>query len=83
VDQGAEGRLAHVGASAELDTVADEIVQVVNVMDGLNRFRFTHEPELLAAWESASNVFATPRSADTEPESGVTPPAGSKVQPAA
>jgi hypothetical protein len=83
VEQGSHGRLAHVGASAELDTVADEVMQVVKVMNGLNRFRFANAPESLAAWESASNTVATPRPA---PE-GVTPqdplPAGGEVRPAA
>lgn len=61
VQQGTEGRRAHVGASAELDAVADEVVQVVKVMDALNRLRFASDPEALAAWESASNVVAAPR----------------------
>lgn len=37
VEQGTQGRAAHVGASAELDNVAGEVVQIVDVMDGLNR----------------------------------------------
>ena len=37
VAQGTDGRRAHVGASADLDSVADEIVQVVRVMDALTR----------------------------------------------
>ena len=82
VDQGAEGRSAHVGASAELDTVANEVVQVVNVMSGHNRLRFAHDSELLASWESVSNVLATPRG-DGKPATGATPPAGGEVRPAA
>ena len=39
-----------------------KIVQIVRVMDGLNRYRFMGDPALLAAWGSASNVVATPRS---------------------
>lgn len=84
--QGTEGRRAHVGASAELDTVADEIVHVVRLMDGLNRYRFENDPESLAAWESASNVVATPHPAEDKPESGTpaTPPqSGGEVRPAA
>jgi hypothetical protein len=81
VDQGAGGRSAHVGASAELDAVGNEIVQVVNVMSGTNRTRFAQDPELMAAWESVSNVFATPR-ADAKPTTP-TPPAGGDVRPAA
>ncbi len=64
VESGAEGRRAHVGASAELTAVADEVFQIVNVMDGLNRYRFMNDAELLAAWESASNVLAAPRAAE-------------------
>jgi len=53
-------------------------------MDGLNRYRFMNDAELLAAWESASSVAATPRagtSAGTGPEAG--PPAGGEIRPAA
>lgn len=77
VEQGAEGRRLHVGASAELRALADEIVQVVKVMSGLNRLRFAADGERLAAWESASSVAATPR---TPPAA---PPSGEEVQPAA
>ncbi len=55
-------RQSQVAASAELRAPADEIVQIVRVMDGLNRYRFMGDPALLAARESASNVVATPRS---------------------
>lgn len=82
VEQGTVGRIAHVGASAELVTVAEEVVQVVKVMNGLNRFRFASQPELLAAWESASNVFATPR-AEVKPEDPSTPATGGADRPAA
>ncbi|HKP49464.1 MAG TPA: hypothetical protein VJU17_05565 [Gemmatimonadales bacterium] len=69
-EQGAAGRRVHVGASAELDVVADEVVQIVKVLDGLNRFRFARDPELLAAWKSASNVTDSPRQAEKTPPSG-------------
>jgi hypothetical protein len=69
VAQGVEARRQHVGASADLDAIADEIVQVVQVMVGFQRLRFAHDPERLAAWESASSVFAAPRSAESA-ESG-------------
>jgi hypothetical protein len=63
VEQGAHGRQAHVGASSDLEAVASEVVQVVNVMDGMNRFRFAGQPEPLSAWEKASSITATPRTA--------------------
>ena len=93
LEQGAAGRLSRVGATAELDSVSDEIVQIVKVMNGLVRLRFAHQSELLAAWDSASNVFATPRfekpESDGSPTSGGTHPSGGtapssgEVRPAA
>jgi hypothetical protein len=83
VEQGTEGRRAHVGASAELDTVADEVVQVVKVMDGLNRFRFAEDEESFASWRSASNVIGPLRSAGVKPTTPEPPPTGGEIQPAA
>jgi hypothetical protein len=57
LEQASEARRGHVGASAELDLIGDEIIHLVKVMDGLNRFRFAEAGEILAEWESASNVF--------------------------
>ena len=62
VERGTVGRRAHVGARAELKAIADEVVQVVRLMDGSNRFRFANDPESLAAWGSASNTFGPVRS---------------------
>ena len=74
-----------MGASAELKAVADEVVQVVNVMDGLNRYRFMNDAELLAAWESASNVLAAPRSRHEAtrptPDPVPRPPGGDSARP--
>ena len=84
VEQGAAGRLMHVGATAELDTIAEEVVQIVKVMTGLIRVRFVTQPEFLVEWESASSVFAAPKleeKPDTLPPSGGTPPG--EVRPAA
>jgi hypothetical protein len=85
-DMGAAGRLAHVTAKAELDRLAEEIDQIVDVMKGLVQVRFATQPQVLAAWESASNVVAAPRP-EEKPASGSTPPAGTApagdVRPAA
>jgi len=75
MEQGQAGRQTHVGASAELRALADEIVQIVRVMDGLVRHRFRNNPEALAAWESASNIPGPFRPAKPEGSEG-TPPAG-------
>ncbi len=70
VERGTEGRRAHVGARAELDAIADEAIQIVRYMDGLNRFRFASDPESLAGWQSNSNIFGPPRSTATKPSPG-------------
>ncbi len=76
MDAAAAGRSAHVGARAELEVVVQEMMEVVKVLDGRNRFRFKNDAELLAAWESASNVVtpkpgtadgAIPRPAQVKP----------------
>jgi hypothetical protein len=86
VEQGAAGRLTHVGATSQLDTVAEEVVQIVKVMSGLIRVRFASQPEFLVEWDSASNVVAAPKPED-KPATGTTPPSGGtppgEVRPAA
>jgi hypothetical protein len=85
LEQGAAGRISRAGATAELVTVADEIVQIVKVMNGLIRIHFANQPELLAGWETASNVTATPKSSEPEPETqpSPTPTAPGETRPAA
>ncbi len=54
--------------SARLVHVADEVVRIVNLMDGFNRLRFAREAEALATWVSASNVIATGKPAPSGSE---------------
>lgn len=72
------GRRDHVGARAELKAVSDEVTRLVELLDGLNRYRFGRDAEMLAAWESARRVVSGPRAGTPEE-----PPAGGEVQPAA
>jgi hypothetical protein len=74
VEQGAAGRLRHVGATAELDTLGEEVVQIVKVMTGLIHVRFASQPELVVEWESASNVVAAPRP-EEKPDGDIRPAA--------
>ncbi|HET6778912.1 MAG TPA: hypothetical protein VFH26_08475 [Gemmatimonadales bacterium] len=75
LEQGFAGRISRAGATAELVAVAEEVVQIVKVMNGMIRIRFANQPELLGAWEIATNVVATPRTL-TRPNSDGTPPPG-------
>jgi len=79
----------HIGARAELQQVSDEVVQLVQMMDGINRYRFRGDPHLLVAWEAARHVVSGPQpKAETPADStalsqaGSTGPAG-EVKPAA
>jgi hypothetical protein len=60
VVRGAEGRRVHIGASASLEVSANEVVRLVKILDGYNRFRFANDPNLLAGWLAASNVVGPP-----------------------
>jgi hypothetical protein len=82
IGRGAEGRRVHIGAGVELDVVADEVVEIVRVLDGLNRFRFADDPDLLAAWRAASNVIGPPRAAE-KTTAQEAPPSGGEIKPAA
>jgi hypothetical protein len=83
VKQGSDSRIAHVGASFELDEVGDEVVQVVKVMNGLKYHLFSRDGELMASWASASNVVATPHPPEKEAGPAVEPPVSGDVRPAA
>jgi hypothetical protein len=62
--------------------VSEEVVQLVGMMDGLNRYRFQKEPQLLVAWESARHVVTGPQAAKEEVPVG-TPAQAGEVKPAA
>ncbi len=53
--RGRAGRVSRV--SAELKVVAAEIAEQVRVLDGLVRYRFGDNAELMGAWASARNVL--------------------------
>jgi hypothetical protein len=48
----------HVLARAGLNRLAAEVTQLVEMLDGFNRYRLEREPGLLAAWKSAKHVVA-------------------------
>jgi hypothetical protein len=86
VMQGVEGRRQHVAATAELQIIADELSDVVKVMNGFERLRFAEDPERLAAWTSASSVTAAPVAREEAPAEGPPEggrPSGGDVRPAA
>jgi hypothetical protein len=96
VERGAEGRRVHIGASAGLGTAANEVVRLVMILDGFNRFRFGGDPNLLAGWIASTNIVGPPgsggqsdgRSGDHDGQGGQgsssgTAPESGQVKPAA
>ena len=74
------GRREHVGASGDLPAVATEITEQVRLLDGMVRYRFGDDEELMASWASARNVVGPFRSHD-EPDAGNEAP--EEIKPAA
>lgn len=68
------GRRDHVGASADLRSVAAGIAEQVRLLDGLVRYRFGDNAELMGAWASARNVEGPFRShAEAKPAGSEVP----------
>ena len=65
----------HVLAGAELRRVSDEIMQLVGMMDGVNRYRFERDPQLMVAWDSAKHVRTGPLTAEEKNGGQPAPPA--------
>ena len=63
-------RRDHIGARTDLEVIAAELMGQVNVLDGVTRYRFGDDPEVMAEWKAAKQVLGVPRSG-TE----ATPPA--------
>jgi hypothetical protein len=78
-------RLSHIGARADLDKIAGTLMEQVRVLDGINRWRFGKDPEVMAEWEAARHL--TPSRPADEPVKvkGVTPPSpdAGRIAPAA
>ncbi len=75
------GRRAHVGATADLDQVFSDIMDVIRHLDGIYSYRFRDNAEMLAAWKSAKDVvWPVKGETDVPAESGE---AEKKAEPAA
>lgn len=46
-------------------------MQLVEVLDGLNRYRYLRDPEMLAVWGSARHVVVGPHAEEKEEEPSV------------
>ena len=60
-------RRDHIGARADLEVISAELVEQVKVLDGITRYRFGNDPEVMTEWKAARQILGQPRN-------GVTPP---------
>ncbi|PYT92291.1 MAG: hypothetical protein DMG36_15715 [Acidobacteria bacterium] len=65
----AEPALQGTGASADLRAVMAEVSEQVKVLDGVVRYRFGDNAELMGAWASVHSVVG-PFRTHTEPQVG-------------
>ncbi len=80
---GQGGRGSHVRARENLAGVASEAARQVELLNGLNRFRFRGDPGLLKEWEAVRLIGPREFDVSEGPSgNGVTPPAGG-IAPAA
>ena len=77
----------HIGARADLNVITAELVDQVKVLDGITRYRFGDDPEVMAEWKAVRRVPGQPQAEGTPPAGqGVVPPtsgAGGSIAPAA
>jgi hypothetical protein len=83
ITEGTDALRTHVSARAELDVLGDEVVDIVGVMDALNRFRFADDAAILAEWETVSNIIGPAHPAADKPAPPTPPGSGGEVRPAA
>lgn len=74
---GNDGRALHIGATRQLETLAQEAGQIVRSMDARNQYRFKDDEQALGAWISASTIAprrsAVPGDSPASPVSGPAP----------
>ena len=77
----------HILARSELRRLSVQVMQLIGILDGINRYRFAREPQLLAAWDRAKHVVGGSQvegSASTpELPPASTGPGAGEVKPAA
>ncbi|MGH7515826.1 MAG: hypothetical protein ACREOQ_23240 [Gemmatimonadales bacterium] len=78
-----DSKQAHVAARAEMKDLGDEIMRIVAILDGFNRYRFHRSPELIVAWESAKHLVGGAQGKEKGPEVPGTNPVPSGLEPAA
>ena len=69
-------RREHIGARADLEVITAELLKVVKVLDGITRYRFGMNPEMMAEWGAVKQVLGRSARGRVAPEAGQVPDAG-------
>lgn len=78
-DSARTSKLGHMGARRSLELVFVQLTQLVRLLDGINRWRFAGNPDVLDSWNAAK--YLGPRR--QAPSEGETPAGSGGVAPAA
>jgi len=60
-------RRDHIGARADLEVITAELVEQVKLLDGITRYRFGNDPELMAEWKAARQMLGQSRNGEVSP----------------
>jgi len=74
-------RRDHIGARVDLDVISGELMEQVQLLDGITRYRFGSDPELMAEWKAARQLLGQARNGQAPPAPPA-PPAGDVKQAA-
>lgn len=61
-------RRDHIGARVDLEVITTELAKQVKILDGVTRYRFGNDPEVMAEWKAAKQVLGLPRNENTPAE---------------
>lgn len=75
-------RRDHIGARIDLDVITTELVEQVKLLDGITRYRFGKDQEVMAEWKAAKQLLGQRRAVDA-PSAPEPPPAPAEVKQAA
>ena len=60
-------RRDHIEARTDLDVITAQLTEQVNLVDGLTRYRFGSDREVMAGWKAARAVLGQQRNGDVPP----------------
>ena len=63
-------RREHIGARVDLGVITVELQKVVKVLDGITRYRFGMNPEMMAEWGAVKQVLGRSARGRVTPEAG-------------